>query len=491
MITAGPASRQHENSDSSDSEGEESSSESEDDSTENQHRVNQFMPSAHVDEQERIDLANNIRHLMETSTSDLSINYIIPPKQQGSKTKMLTCSHCYATFKTLETLTRHLDSNHGIELESTQLNIKEYHTLLKCNSCSEPHKNISVANSCISKHSSTRCNLCLEIVRLKKFAEHVQSHAFVQKNRKCIVKCRWCEAGIVLQEPLDNKAMSAHCFSSHYPCSRNNIVIDFGNEDDSKQIAEEKPDVEMPSSPIQVKAESSASVTENKLSFSTSTPSTDNVRKTHISDFFAITPKISANVTSSNSFSKPKVPAVLALLQKAASQSQKRKHRPDVALEAHVKTENLPRHENPNKRARLDPNPNGKRKQVAKRTGKPVGRQVDLNELRNGIPTLKATQRKSCKTKSVTIDVAKLAQNFVNIKYSKKFIVSLYEPEPENEPTNADSESLEVTKPQAETSESSDTAVTEVLEIPPKLEISPSNSDSDFNCSLQPFQIMM
>lgn len=345
-------------------------------------------------------MANN--YLKYKKNENTSINYIIPPRPPGVKTKKLQCYHCPGAFKSMETLTNHLDNNHGIFLQTRNLTKTEFDTLTNCGHCSVEHKLIASANACISSRQRTRCYTCLEIVRNRDFEEHVKtSHGTEKRNGMCIVPCTWCEAGLLLQDPIDNKPMSGHCFANHFPGGRNTKVTMMDLLKDVPKSVELPPPTSLSNTPTH----------DFKLPKVPSTFSTP------------ITNSSASKMTNKN------VPAVLQLLHKA---SLKRKLMQEAESESgQVVNGNPINVENPKKRARLDAN--GKSLQVAKRTGKPVGRQVDLEILKKGIPSMKtAVKSKGMKIKMVSIDVSKLPKIYVNIDYPKTFILNRLNSDKEN-----------------------------------------------------------
>ncbi|CAL8109696.1 unnamed protein product [Orchesella dallaii] len=331
----------------------------------------------------------------KTGTPELSSTYhylIIP--QLGSHSRKLQCCYCICAFKSLETFSSHLYNIHHKVLKSRKLTEEEFVALSFCDHCKKTHNQISSANQCLSRHNRTRCFICFQGVRYSQFEEHMKSlHPTEEKNGNYVVKCNWCNAGIVFGDQFDNRNMAGHCYSQHFQGSGNSSIETI----ESTEVSTPKVKFSMPTDREQHQRAGSSSPSVTLPSCSTS----------HLS----LTPSVS----SSSQKDKRPVPAVLALLQKA---SLKRKSVQEPLYHQHIKIEN------PEKRARVDPDVSNPRKQIAKRTGTPVGRLVKLDQLQNGVPTFKGKVRG--KVTSVTVDVGRLSNVYVQFNYDKSFIEDLY-----------------------------------------------------------------
>ncbi|ODN02643.1 Protein tramtrack, alpha isoform [Orchesella cincta] len=332
-------------------------------------------------------------------------HYLIVPQVGGGRSRKLQCSHCVGAFKTIENLSSHLEDHHDIILEPHKLKQKEFEVLSFCNHCKKKHDQISSANSCLSKHNRTRCYVCFQTVRHSQFEQHMKSlHPSLLKNGKYAVKCNWCDAGIVFGDHFDNKTMAGHCFRHHFPGSRGNASIEIERPENS--------------STSKAKISPSTSTEQKRLPIPKSEPMSVPSKSTATSQLKNSTPITSTTPSTTRQSSGRPVPAVLALLQKA---SLKRKSVQDSPSDVRVKIEN------PEKRARVDTNivKAKMQNQVAKRTGIPVGRLVNLNLMKDGVPDFKCPKTRA-KSKSVTIDVGNLPKVYVQFNYGKSFIYDLY-----------------------------------------------------------------
>lgn len=346
-------------------------------------------------------------------------NYLIPANL-GGKTKKLLCYHCPGAFKSVETLSTHLEDRHGRFLQSRKVEKSELAKLLDCDACKTKHSSISSASQCLSRSHRTRCYVCFDAIKVKKFEHHMRNyHSLEQRSGSCIVtKCNWCEAGIILQTPIDNKAMSGHCFNEHFK-NIHYSSTEPSEDDDMMEVAE---------------------INDKKLSKCKEKPSSSSLHRQD--DYASVKPAIAstskvesssklATVLStpgtSTSKQKIKIPTVLAMLQRA---SQKRKLAQQEAEASKVikDTTNIKDDDimKPPKRPRLVET-KANQKQVARRTGKPIGFVVNRENLRDVVPRFSSRAPKSNKSLvngSVMLDVVNLPKTFVQFRYNKNFILN-------------------------------------------------------------------